>query len=133
MSEIIDYLFNNYYNVWPGDKNDIPTKEMLMQGLFNHPDKVIVIKDDKIKGVAFFLTLSDDTYNALGCIDTNDVESLISLFKENGRNIHFLLLAADSQKTIRRGIKEVKDKLNPRSISWWNPDNTRLHKYNLGG
>jgi hypothetical protein len=132
MDEIIDYLMNNYYNVWPGRKEDIPTTDMIKAGLINHPEKFIIIRDDKIKGVAIFLTLSDNTYNALGCIDIDNELALIQLFAEKGDNVHFLLLAADSQRTILRGVKEIKNRLHPKSISWWNPETTRLHKYNTG-
>jgi hypothetical protein len=94
----------------------------------NHPDKIIVVKDKEIRGVGMFLTLSDKTYSFLHNIDLQRIEVLQALATENGKNFHFVILAADSYKTIRIGLRMVM-KLKPNTISWWNPTFTKLHRY----
>lgn len=132
MSEIGDYLMTQYYSKYHGPRNDVvPTIEQLEQGITNHPDKFVIVRDDKIKGVAIFVTLCDETYAILQRIKIGDIEILKRLLREHGPNVHFILLCADGRKTILRGIDYVKRKVNPKTISWWNPDFTKLHKYTV--
>ena len=132
MSDIGDFLLHNYYSRYTGnDPRVFAGKEVMEEGLKNHPDKIVIIRDDKIKGVAVFLTLSDETYERLNELDIEDVDILVRLLKEEGKNIHFILLAADCVRTILRGILKAKQELEPKTISWWSPDLKKLHKYNL--
>lgn len=132
MREIAQFLMDNYYAKAP-EYVPIPTMDELELGLTNHPDKIMVRRDDEgnITGVAMFLRLEDDTYNALGCLDVSNTDALIELLKERGDNICFMVVCGEGFGNIRRGIREVKEKYKPKSISWWNPDMTYLHKYNL--
>lgn len=130
MSELSDFLINNYYSKYHGTRTDIiPTIEQIEEGFIRHKDRFVIVRDDKIRGVAIFLSLSDETYAKLKEYDITKVDVLIRLFEEYGPNVHFVLLCADGTKTIMQGIKEVKKRVKPKTISWWNPDLTYLHKY----
>jgi hypothetical protein len=132
MSEIADFLMDNYYSKYRGEKAGVvPTLEQLEQSITNHPDKFVIVRDDKIKGVAVFLTLSDETYQKLESYDITQVDVVKMLLEEYGRNVHFVLLCADGKRTILAGMSQIRKKLHPKSISWWNPDFTNLHKLNL--
>jgi len=134
MSDIAEFLITHYYSKYKGERKDIvPTLEQIEQGIANHPDKFVIVADEKIRGVALFLTLSDETYKTLETFDITQVDVLKILLTEFGSNVHFVLLCADGVKTIVRGIKEVKRRVNPKTISWWNPDLSILHKYEIKG
>jgi len=124
---ISKYLFDHYYSKCP-QRELIPTQEQIDQALERHPDKVIVVKDSEIRGIGIFLTLTDKTFSFLHCIDIKRIDVLQALALENGKNFHFVLLAADSYKTIRIGLRSVM-KLKPKTISWYNPSFTKLHRY----
>lgn len=133
MEDIADYLIENYFPRYTGHPLLAQmNRDVLINFLEIVKDNVVIVKDDNIKGCAVFLTLTDDTYRALGCLDMYNVLAMQQLFYEQGDNIHFILLCADSYKTIMRGINKTKQR-KPKSISWWNPEMSRLHKYNLGG
>ncbi len=132
MTEIADYLMINYYAKYKGTRDDvIPDRKTLLQGLNNHKDKVVVIRDDKIKGVAVYVTVSDKTYARLKEIDIRREDVLKGLLNEFGPNVHILLLAADGYNTIMMGVDEIKNRVNPDTISWWNPEMSKLHRFNL--
>lgn len=131
--EIAQYLEKNYYPKFKGGcpENLIPSTEALVKALDIHKDKVVVVMDKtKIKGVAVFLTLTDESYANLKNTDITDVETLGNLLQEKGSNLHFILLTADGLSTIMAGIRKAK-KLKPRTVSWWSPDMKHLHRYNL--
>lgn len=132
MREIAEYLLENYYPYYKGDRDDVvPDYETLVKGLENHKEKVIVIRKDGIKGVAIYLTLCDATYDILPSIDISNHATVIELLKETGSNVHFVLLAADGATTIMMGIEEVKRRCNPSTISWFDPDLQRLNRYKV--
>lgn len=124
---ISKYLFDHYYSHC-NRVELIPTTEQIEQAIRNHPDKVMVVENNGIKGVAIFLTLTDKTYSFLHNIDIQKIDILQTLARENGKNFHFVLLAADSYKTIRIGLRNIMT-LKPKTISWWNPSFTKLHRY----
>lgn len=126
----IEYLMNNYYAKYKGDKNIVPTVEQLDSALKNHPEKVVVV-GYPIKGIGIFLLLTDETYERLIHLDITDMNTLIALAIENGKNLHFVLLVSDSYQTIREGMRNVIDRHQPKTVSWWSPDFKRLHRYNL--
>lgn len=132
MTELCDFLMTNYYAKYKGNRLDIvTTPEILEQALEICQDKVVVVKDEAIKGVAIYLTLSDETYEKLGKLDISSIDVLSELLKEHGDNLHFVLLAADGFKTIMVGLRDIRKKSKPKTISWWEPNMTILHKYNL--
>ena len=99
---IADYLMKNYYPRCP--KALVPTKEQINQAILNHPEKIIIVRNKGIVGIAIFLTLSDSTYSQLEKYDLRDVEVVKELCLETGYYLHFVLLTADSFKTIRLGL-----------------------------
>lgn len=127
---ISQYLLDNYY-VHCKDRSLVPTSDQITQAISKHPEKMIVIKRKKILGIAFFLTLTDETYKRLELMDIKRMEVLQALVLENGRNIHFVILTADSFKTIRIGLRRLVKSLKPKTVSWWNPEFTKLHKYEV--
>lgn len=132
MTEIADYLMLHYYAHYKGTRDDIiPSRETLLKGLNNHKDKVVVIRNDKIKGVAVYVTISDDTFKTLKDVDITREDVIIQLLEEHGPNVHILMLAADGYNTIMMGIEEIKRRVNPRTISWWNPKLTKLHRFTI--
>lgn len=132
MSELSEYLIENYYSKYQGPRQDIiPTVEQIELGYKRFKDNFVIVRDDKIKGVAIFLTLSDKTYMHLKKYDISQIDVLSILLQEHGDNVHFVLLCADGIKTILYGIQEVKKRRNPKTISWWNPDLNKLHKFNV--
>lgn len=128
MREIVDYLMDNYYSKYVGPRTDIvPSHKMLEEGLIKYADKVVIVKDDRIRGVAIFVTLTDETMDLLESFDITQMDVLRSLLQEHGDNIHFVMLCADGRRTIMQGLDYVKNKHHPKTISWWNPDLTKLH------
>lgn len=133
MTEMIKYLMDNYYAHYKGLRDDvIPTSDQLEQALSNHPDKLVVVRDELgIKGMAVFLRLSDKSYNHLQKMDISQLDVIKALLPEDGDNFHFVLLAAGDFKTIMSGLRKVIKSQKPRTISWWDPEYTKLHRYNL--
>ena len=130
-TQIVDYLMNNYYSYYKGKEDIVPTSEQIEAAVKNHPDKLVIVQQGDIKGMAFFLTLTDETYQRLDTLDIKKVDILIPLLMENGKNIHFILLAADGIMTIMLGLKRVIQRTRAKTISWWEPDFSYLHRYNL--
>ena len=132
MNDIADYLMTHYYPHYKGTRLDvIPDMKTLLKGLNNHPDKLMVIRNDKIHGVAIYLTLSDKTYAQLEEYDINREDVLISLLQEHGPNVHVVLLAADGYNTMMVMKKEIINRVNPKTVSWWSEDLKKLHRYTL--
>ena len=121
---------SSYYAHYKGTRTDvIPTREVIEQALAQHADKFV--KVGNIKGMAVFLTLTDETYERLEEFDISKVETLIPMAQERGENLHFVVVAADGLRTIRKGLRKVIRRLNPKTVSWWSPDFKRLHRFNL--
>ena len=134
MTEITDFLMKNYFAKYNGTRTDIvPTVQQLEDGYKTHKDKFVIIKDDKIKGIAIFLTLTDETYKQLKELDITRVDILKMLLKESGQNVHFVLLCAGGIRTILAVGNEVKRRVKPKTVSWWNPSFTKLHQFQVGG
>jgi hypothetical protein len=136
MTNIIDYLQKNYYERYAKlvvMAEHLPNNEMLLEALERHTDKLVVITEsgsEVIIGCAVFLKLNDATYEAIESFDLRRVDVLSRLLEQNGENFHIILLAASGGYVIRAGLRELK-KLKPKSISWWNPTMTNIHRMNL--
>ena len=126
---IADYLMKNYYPRCP--KALVPTKEQINQAILNHPEKIIIVRNKGIVCIAIFLTLSDSTYSQLERYDLRDVEVIKELCLETGNNLHFVLCAADGFKSIRIGMRRLIKNLKPKTVSWWNPEFNKLHRYEV--
>ena len=130
MTELAQYLMTNYYSKYKGNRLDVvPSLDELEIGLKNHPEKIVIIKDKKIRGIGIFLTLTDESFDLLTGMDITNVEILKALIPEQGPHLHFVLLAADSLKTILLGLKQTLSRLNPKTVSWFEPDMSMLHIY----
>lgn len=132
-ADVVDFLLSNYYAKYPGMQSDvIATREQIEQTFLNHPDKFVIEFDNgNIAGVAAFLTLGDESYDRLDVLDISKVEVLAELMKEHGDNIHFVLLATSGARMIRQGMRHVIENKNPKTISWWNPELNKLHKFKV--
>lgn len=135
MTELVDYLQKNYYARYAKlvvDASMLPDNDTLNKALERHTDKLVVVtdKDGIILCCAVFLKLDDATYRAIESYDLRRVDVLSRLLEQKGENFHVILLAASGSYVIRAGLRELR-KLNPKSISWWNPTMTRLHRINL--
>ena len=125
------FLIDNYYSKYKEAQKYAVTEEMLATGLDIHKDKVVVIKDkDKILGAAIFLTLPDYIYEDIEKYDISNLDVVKFLLEQKGNNIHFILVAGEGIGNIKKGIAKVKE-LRPKSISWWNPTMTKLHRFNF--
>jgi len=132
VSEVGEYLWANYYTKYrvPGIK--APTKDLIEQALTNLKDSLVVIRNNgKIKGVAIYFTLSDESFDLLESFDLTTEAVVRSLAREHGENVHFILVAGGGFATIRMGLKEVKRRTKAKTISWWNPSMTKLHRYKV--
>ena len=126
----VDFLMENYYAKAP--KDIIPTPDQLVIALNEHPDKVVTLLiGGKIVGMAVFLKLTDKTYAHLEDYDLRNLATLKELVKQNGRNVHFVMVAGKHFNHIRLGIKTVIKEIKPKTVSWWSPDFSRLHKYEV--
>lgn len=132
MTEIADYIKTHYYPRYQETAPHlIPDHATLVLALKLHSDKTIVVsRDGLICGVAVYLKLDDKTFEHIESFDISRVDVLSRLLEQNGNNFHFILLTADCSETIRVGLSHAKS-LNPRSISWWSPDMTRIHRIQL--
>ena len=131
MTYLAQYLLDNYYTKYKGI-HEIPEKTMLIKALDIHDDKIVVVHEgDKIIGVALFLMLTDETYEKINDFNVFNVDTLRGMLMENGDNIHFILVTTTGIKNIKAGIRAVKKAKHPKTISWWDPDNKRIHKYNM--
>ncbi len=132
MKEIAEYLQENYYTKYAGCPSHlIPDNETLVKALDIHRDKVVVVRDgETILGVAVFLKLTDKSYDNLENTDISNQEVLGKLLQENGENLHFILVAGSSYENIRAGVRMVKP-MHPKTVSWWDPTNTHLHKFSV--
>lgn len=132
MTRVAEFLMKNYYGRYRGTRPDIvPTDEQIDNAIKNHAEKFVVIEDKEIKGVGVFLTLSDETFSKLHELDISKTEVITELIPEHGPNVHFILLSADGIKTILTGLRMVVDRLNPKTVSWWNPEFKKLHIYKI--
>lgn len=129
MIELSKYIYENY----PDLKNKIQYWQLLSL-LDRNEDKVIIVKEDnKFKGSALYAKISDETLWKIewGFLDLTKPQNIQEVLNDKGNNIHFLYLLADSFRTIRKGLKEVIQKENPKNVSWFNPEMTNLNKFNL--
>lgn len=137
MKEVVDFVYNNYPEI-----HSKITKEQVENLLKIYDRQVIVVKEkgiftkEKIKGVGFYLTLSDKTLREVksGILDTGNPNNAVYLLGDIGRNIHFVFIVIkEGIKTILKGMKEVIKREKAKTVSWYSEDRSRFHCYNLGG
>ena len=132
MSDVGDYLWANYYTrikPMPGYK---PDRKVLDESLHRFKDRLVVIRNKgKIKGVAVYLNISDQTFRDLEMLDISTEDVVRSLASQHGPNAHFILACGGGYATIRMGVEELKRRKLHKTISWWSPDLKKLHKYTI--
>ena len=124
IDEIIDFIWGRYIYF-----HHRFTKEQVKNLLENYSNQIIVVRDnDEIKGVSFYLKLTDETFEGIKnkILDITNIDMINKSLQEKGNNIHFILLVADRVKTIIRGLREIIKKENPKSISWFSPNMKNL-------
>jgi hypothetical protein len=129
MLELSKYIYNNY----PGLKDKFQYWQIL--SLFDkNEDKIITVKENgEFKGSSLYLKISDDILWKIeyGFIDLTKPDEVAQMFNSKGDNVHFLYVLAGGVKTILRGLREVIEKEKPKTVSWYNPEMTKLNKFNL--
>lgn len=132
MSDVGDYLWANYYSRMPPPAGKTFNRDLLENNLRGYKDHLVIIRNKgKIKGVAVYFTISDESYQMLDALDLSTEDIVRSLADEHGDNAHFILVCGGGYATIRMGIRALKQKKRFKTISWWNPDMTKLHKFKL--
>lgn len=127
MLELCNYIYENY----PDLKYKI-ARWQLLSLLDRNEDKIITVKENnEFKGSALYVRISDETLWKIeyGFLDLTSFNSIQEVLNDKGNNIHFLYLLADSYKTIMKGLREVINKENPKTISWFNPEMTKFNKF----
>lgn len=131
MTNLAQFFLDHYYSKYKSIEY-IPTKDELVRILDLNDDKIVVVhKGMDILGAAIFLTLTDESYAKIKDITYFTVPVLISLLLEDGPNMHFIMVAGSGMKNIRDGVRAAVKARHPKTVSWWDPDNKRLHKYKL--
>ena len=130
MEDVAKYLVAEYFaKLFPDQVQD---KQMLVTALNLHKDKVVVVhENEKITGVAVFLTLTDESYAKIEQFDLTNLEVLKLLLLEHGKNFHFILWTAKHISDILVGVRVLKRERQPKTLSWWTPDMKRLVKFCL--
>ncbi len=131
MLELCNHIYENYPNM----KKMFP-RWRLLSLLDKNEDKVFYFKENgKFICAALYVKLTDKTFAKmdLGFVNMRNSEEVQELLKENGKNIHVIYVLANGMKSIRKGIRKVIEKENPKTFSWYEPDMSRLHIYKIKG
>ena len=113
MIEICNYVYRNY----PDIKNAISYDDLLKFLIQNERNIIYVEEDGKIKGVAFYLKVDDETLDKFRKEEIHNIYDLnYKLY--NGDNIYIPMLIADSAETILIGMNRLIKRECPTIISW---------------
>jgi len=117
---VVDFICEKYPNT------DKKSMELVYK---TFPEKFIVIQNGKIDLAAFYYTLDDNTFNKIkeGKLKITDLRNAERLIRSKGKNIHFGICASRGWKPIREGIREVIKRENPKTISWFKKDLSKLN------
>lgn len=88
-------------------------------------EKVIYIREGiELVGVAVYMLLEDDTISKVlyDCDYLKKLENFRKAEKENGDNLHFFTLRANGIRIILKGLKNIMEVKNPKTISWIKPN-----------
>ena len=132
MTDVAEFLMKHYYSHYNGrEPNIVPTIEQLEGGI-DVAEKAgiieVVREGNKITACALFVTLTDETYKNIDKLNIRDVEVIKAMLPERGHNVHFLLLASLNPKEIVPGYKRIAKRLGAKTVSWYSPDFSRVHK-----
>ncbi len=85
------------------------------------PNRLVIQKEDgRIRGVAMFMKLTDDSLISIlrGEIDLYEDGMMGKLMSEDGEHIYFIGVVADGMKFILKGLRDIRKAYNPITISW---------------
>ena len=129
MLELCDHIYQNY----PGMKRMFPRWQLLSL-LDRNEDKIVHVEENgKSIASALYVKLTDKTFSKLkfGFCDTTNSVEIQELMKESGDNVFILYTLAASFKAIRAGLRALINTENPKTISWYEPDKSMLHTYQI--
>lgn len=87
-------------------------------------DRLIKVYDkEKLVVVGIYFKVNDNILEKIKNkqIDFQTASGFNIALKQTGDNVHFFACASESMKHILKGIKMVREKENPKSISWFSP------------
>jgi len=124
MLRLTDFIYDNY----PDIKGSLLRGE-LTNILEDNEDKVVSVKENgEFLGAAIYLRLENESMEKLvsGKLDLTKPEVYEEVLGEMGNHIHFVCVLADGSGTILKGLKEVINKYNPETLTWYTPDMKRF-------
>ena len=99
-------------------------------------DRTVIASDEEtgdIIGLAVYVRLSDETYERLDDLDLNNQAILESLYCEDGKNIHFIIIAGNAGGegfiAIKNGMRHVVKTEDAKTLSWFHKETNRLIKH----
>jgi hypothetical protein len=124
MNKITEHICSNYSNL---------NKSNVEKWYENWKDRFVIIENNDIKLVAFYFKLTDELLELLkkGNLDLTKEEGVNLAFMSNGNNVHFILCVADGIRPIRQGIRLTIEKEKPKTISWYNPEMSKLNIFKV--
>lgn len=117
LSEVKEYIKNIYKDVLD-DPNEVDRYVEVFE------DRMLYeIESGEVKGVAFFLWLTDEYVDLIrnGDKDLRDVDDFKDAMKNEGDNAHFFSLTLSDSSLLRKRLKEFIEHKNPKTISWIGP------------
>lgn len=126
IEELVDFVYDNYdvfreRGIGKGDLYKVYT---------TFPENFVVLRNNgTFNLVAFYQKVNNKIFRLLKNrkLDMTNPKNMIKIFKSSGDNIHFLFAISKGMKFLREGIKQVREKHHPKTISWYSPDMTQFH------
>lgn len=123
MIDVAKYVYENYTEL-----RKFPYWNVLSL-LDRNADKVICVRENgNIVGVGLYAKIKDDTLWKIknGFLDISEPVILNQILSENGNNVHFIGVTANSYRTLSKGLKEVISREHPKTVSWFSKDMKRF-------
>ena len=93
-------------------------------------DDTILVHDRGrvLRGLAICLNLNDIAFEGLknGIYNLRNNDDFLVLREMKGNNIHIFILVADNYKTIKTGMRYIRESRKPKTISWFSLDMKRF-------
>lgn len=128
-AQLADYIYKAYPQ-FDGVVKPSDIQVLLEQ----HPDKFIygIGDNGEIIGCAFYLRLTDYTFERIDGFDMSSSLVMGELLRENGPNIHFIQIATTGFERIMRGLRDTIERTAPKTISWYSPHRRKLNILKIG-
>lgn len=124
---IEDYVYDNYPEL-----HGKVTREQVKTLFTQYPDHAVIVKNNgALEVVAFYYKLTDRTLKLIKTnkLDTSRPKNALRCLKEHGRNIHVILVVAESMKAILKGMRITIKKENAKTISGYTFDRSRIRQW----